>query len=288
MPDDLRADGGRAIPSEPAPGTWYRRRFTLRYLRELADAGPLVGSLIRREFQARYHQTRLGLLWAVITPVLLLVVFVFVFNRVTDLGGDSNADYAVSTYLGLLPWTFFASSISRGGQSLVFEAGSVNKVRAPREVFPLTYIAIAMVDFAIAVALLPVLFVLSGNAPAPETVWVPLALAVQVVFTVGATLVVAAIVVFIRDLGQALPLIIQMGLFATPVAYPIGLSAGWEKLYAALNPLVAVIDTYRSTILGGETPDWGLLGIAAASSLLIFLGGYVLFKHLEPEMADVA
>lgn len=274
--------------AEPEPGTWYKRRFTWEWLGELWAARPLTGSLVRREFQSRYHQTRLGLLWAVITPVLLLVVFVFVFNRVTGLGGDSDADYAVSTYLGLLPWTFFASSVSRGGQSLVLEAASVNKVRAPREVFPLTYIAIALVDFAIAVALLPLLFILSGNSPAPESYWVLVALVVQIVFTVGVTLIVAGVVVFIRDLGQALPLIIQMGLFATPVAYPIDLSPGWEKVYSAVNPLVAVIDTYRAAVLGGEAPDWGLLSIASASSLILLTGGYLIFKRLEPEMADVA
>jgi ABC-2 type transport system permease protein/lipopolysaccharide transport system permease protein len=136
---------------------------------------------------------------------------------------------------------------------------------------------------------LGLLFVRFGFAPRATTVWVPVILAVQVAYSLGITLVASVVVVYLRDLRHALPLILQMGLFVTPVAFPLGIvPANLQRAYVALNPLAAVIDGYRRTVLYGQPPAVGLLGVAAAASLVTLLGGYAIFKRLEAGIADVA
>ena len=151
--------------------------------------------------------------------------------------------------------------MNQGGQSLVTNNQLVNKVYCPREVFPLASMAVAAVDTLLATLVLGLLFVITGFMPKPTSVWVPVLLVVQVTFTFGVTLVMSAVLVFLRDLRHVLPIILQLGLFATPVAYGMDVVAPqFQVLYSALNPLAPVIDGYRRTILLGLPPDWHLLG----------------------------
>ena len=137
--------------------------------------------------------------------------------------------------------------------------------------------------------LLVLLFIGYGRAPTPEAVWVPVLLVVQIAFTVGLTLVLSALVVYLRDLRQILPLALQFALFATPVAYSFDqIDPAWQPLASAVNPLAPIIEGYRHTVLLGTPPDWGLVGIAAAASAVWLAGGYVVFKRLETGFADVA
>jgi ABC-2 type transport system permease protein/lipopolysaccharide transport system permease protein len=217
-----------------------------------------------------------------------MVVFTVFFQRVAkvDTGG---APYALFTYLGLLPWTFFSTSVSQGGQSLVVNNQLVNKVYCPREVFPLASMAVAAVDTALATLVLGLLFAVTEFMPKPTTLWVPVLLAVQVAFTFGVTLVLSAVLVFLRDLRHVLPIILQLGLFATPVAYGMDVvTKSLQVPYSILNPLAPVIDGYRRTILLGLAPDWHLLGPAAVAAALWMAVGYVVFKRLEPGFADYA
>ena len=143
-------------------------------------------------------------------------------------------------------------------------------------------------DYNLSVVL-GLLFVLTGFAPRPTTLWVPVLLVVQVAFTFGVTLVLSAVLVFLRDLRHVLPIILQLGLFATPVAYGMDVVApSLRVLYSTLNPLAPVIDGYRRTVLLGLPPDWRLLGPAAAAAALWLAVGYVVFKRLEPGFADYA
>jgi ABC-2 type transport system permease protein/lipopolysaccharide transport system permease protein len=190
----------------------------------------------------------------------------------------------------LLPWTFFSSSVNQGGQSLVTNSSLLNKVYCPREVFPASSCIVALIDMLISSGVLIVLFLAYGYAPKATSVWVPMLLLIQLAFVFGVTFAVSSVLVYFRDLRHALPLIIQLGLFATPVAWPIDkfVHAQWQPLYAALNPLAAVIDGYRRTVLYGQAPDWRLVWPAAISAGVILIGGFVLLKRLEPRFADVA
>lgn len=277
------------IPLEPPPELRFRRRIRLRSsLRELWRARELVSSLGEREIRARYKQASLGMGWAVLTPVLLMLVFTLFFRKVADVD-TGGAPYALFSYLGLLPWTFFSSSLSLGGQSLVVNSTLLNKVYCPREVFPLSSIGVATVDTLISSLVLGVLFVAYGEAPQSTSVWVPVLLVVQLSFTTGVVLIISATLVYLRDLRQALPMLLQLGLFASPVAYGIeAIPDSARTWYAIANPLGEVINGYRRTVLEGVAPELDLLAPAAASSVALLLVGYYLFKRLETRFADVA
>lgn len=277
------------VPSDPPPELRYKRSIRVgTVLRELWQGRGLARALAERELRSRYKQTFLGFAWAIITPVALMLVFNVFFDKVADI--DTNgAPYLLFSYLGLLPWTFFSTSVSSGGVSLVTNMGLLNKVYCPREVFPISSILVAAVDTSIATAVLGVLFATTQYAPRAEAVWIPLLLAVQVCFTLGFVLVVSIMTVYLRDIRQGIPFVIQLGLFATPIGFGLEeIPSSLRPIYAFLNPLVPVIDGYRRTILFGQPPEWGLLGLGAVSSLVLLVGGYVFFKRLETGVADVA
>jgi ABC-type polysaccharide/polyol phosphate export permease len=292
VPDDEQARHMTvepSVPTAPPPETLYRFRVRLLpALHELWRARQLVRTLAERDFRVRYKQTFLGVAWAVLTPLTLMVVFTVFFQRVAkvDTGG---APYALFSYLGLLPWTFFSSCVSQGGPTLLTNNQLLNKVYCPREVFPLSSIAVNAIDSSMAVAVLGLLFVLTGYAPKATSVWVPVLLVVQVAFTLGVTLVISAWLVFFRDLRHVLPIALQLGLFATPVAYGMDvIPSNLQVPYSMVNPLAPVIDSYRRTVLLGLPPDWHLVLPGAAAALVLLAVGYVMFKRLEPGFADYA
>jgi ABC-type polysaccharide/polyol phosphate export permease len=257
-------------------------------LRELWESRELVVVLAEREFRARYKQTKLGFAWSILTPILLMVVFSLFFQRAADVD-THGVPYALYTYVALLPWTFFNDSVSKGATSITMNLSLVNKVYCPREVFPLSTVATAAFDTLIATGVLGLLFAGFTFMPAGGIVWLPALLTIQVAFTVGATLLLSAIVVYFRDLRQVTPMALQLALFATPVAYGLDvIPSGWRPLYSIINPLVPVIDSYRQTVLYGEAPPGGLLALAAGSAVVWLVGGYLLFKRLETGFADVA
>ena len=274
----------------PPPELRFLRRVRLvTSLRELWRARELVFSLAERDLRARYKQAVLGFSWAVVTPLLLMVAFSLVFPRVAkvDTGG---VPYPLFSYLGLVPWAFFSTSVSQGGTNIINNAGLLNKVYCPREVFPIASVAVAAVDGLIATLVLGVLFVVFSFVPQPESYWVPVLLAVQLTFTLGVTMALSAIMVYVRDIRHLLPIVLQLGLFATPVAFSLDqlVPARLQPIYVALNPMGGVIDGYRRTVLYGQQPDMQLLCIAAISATVMFLAAYALFKRLETGFADVA
>jgi ABC-type polysaccharide/polyol phosphate export permease len=265
----------------------YRLNFPAA-VRELWHARELVRTLAERDFRVRYKQAVLGVGWAVLTPFTLMVVFTVFFQRVAnvDTGG---APYALFAYLGLLPWTFFSSSVAQGGQTLVTNGPLLNKVYCPREVFPLASMAVSGIDTIIATGMLGLLFVVTSFMPKATSVWFPVMLLVQVAFTFGVTMIISASLVFFRDLRHVLPIALQLGLFATPVAYGMEVvPANLQVLYSIANPLAPVIDGYRRTMLLGLPPNWEILIPGAISALVVLAVGYVLFKRLEPGFADYA
>jgi ABC-type polysaccharide/polyol phosphate export permease len=283
------AEAGFDAATEPPPEILFRLRVSfLTAVKEAWGARELVRTLAERDIRIRYKQAVLGFAWTLLTPLALMVVFTIFFQRVAkvDTGG---VPYPLFAYLGLLPWTFFSTSVSQGGQSLVTNSQLVNKVYCPREVFPLASVTVAAIDTAISVSMLGLLFVVYGFLPKATTVWVPVLLLVQVAFTFGLTMIISALVVYFRDLRHVLPIVLQVGLFVTPVAYSMDvIPESMQVLYSAANPLAPVIDGYRRTILLGMAPDWQLLLAGAITAMTLLTLGYVLFKRLEPGFADYA
>ncbi len=273
----------------PTPSQRFRRRATLRSAPgEIWRARMLVRALAERELRALYKQAVLGVAWSVLTPVALMLVFTIFFQRVATID-THGVPYSLFVYVGLIAWNFFSASLSTGGMALVNQMHLVNKLKCPREVFPLAYILVAAFNTAIAALVLLLLFAVNGFAPKITSPVAILPLVVQVAFTLGVTLIVSSVTVYLRDLRHALPILLQLGLLATPIAYSLDqIPANLQPLYCLVNPLGPVIDAYRETILYGNMPNWSLLGIGAASSFAFLIGGIKLFRRLELGFADVA
>lgn len=278
-------------PSEPDPKTIFRRRVTLQTaLSEIWQFREIVLTLAERDLRARYKQALLGFAWALIGPITLMLVFTFFFTKFAKV--DSHgAPYALYAYIGLIPWTFFYSSVNSGGLSLVSNMPLVNKVYCPREIFPIAAALVAAVDAAASTLVLGVLFAVTGYAPHIQLLYAPILLAVELVFTLAVTIFLSVLLVYLRDLRHALPLILQLALFATPVAYGISAIAKSQTflvVYSALNPLSPVIEGLRRTILFGESPDWLTVLVGAASSVVYLFVAFRVFKRLETGIADIA
>jgi ABC-type polysaccharide/polyol phosphate export permease len=276
------------LADAPPAGQRYRHQYRIWQLARSAwNARELIRTLAEREIRVRYKQAVLGFAWAVFTPLVLMVAFTLFFRKAAKVD-TGPVPYPLFSYVGLIPWTFFSSSVAQGGLSLISNVPLLNKVAFPREVFPMSSVVVAGMDSVVSSAVLGLLFLRFGFAPRSTSVWVPVILAVQVAFTLGITLLASAVVVYLRDLRHALPLILQLGLFVTPVAFPLDIVPGsFRRLYVAVDPLAAVIDAYRRTVLYGRPPS-GLLVVAAAAAAVTLLGGYAVFKRLETGIADVA
>lgn len=273
----------------PRPDLLYKRHVRpVAMLRELFGARELILALTERDFRARYKQTKVGVAWAVLTPLLLLGAFWIFSNTAADFD-TKGAPYVLFASVALVPWTFFSNAIAAGALSITQNLSLVNKVYCPREVFPLASIGTAAIDALISLIILVALFVAYGEAPHAEAAWVPLLLLVQLMFMVAVALVLSALVVYLRDVRQILPMALQFALFATPVAYSFDeLAEDWQPLASAINPLAPIIEGYRDTVLLAQPPQWNLIGIATVASAAWLVGGYLLFKRLETGFADVA
>ena len=282
----IEADG---LPAQPPKALRFKHRIRLvAAVRELWRQREIVRTLAEREIRARYKQTTLSWGWALISPLALMAVFVIFVNPVADV--DTNgAPYSLFTYLGLLPWTFFSASLNLSSNTMINNKALINKIYCPREMFPVSAVVVAGIDALMASTALVVLFLVTGTAPAVTSLWVPLILVVQLAFVIGVSLVAAVTVVYVRDLRNAVPLLLQLGLFATPVAYSLeAIPQQWVGIYSFLNPLAPVIDSYRRTVLDGQAPQWDLLGYGALGAAILLFGGYWYFKHLETGIADLA
>jgi ABC-2 type transport system permease protein/lipopolysaccharide transport system permease protein len=276
------------IPDAPPPELRYRRALRLgAALRGFWGSRHIVWSLSVRELRTTYNQEILGFAWALLAPLTMMVVFTFLFNRVGKVN-SSGIPYPLFSYLGLLPWTFFSAAVLGAAQSLVVNP-LLNKVYAPREVFPLAQVVTAAVSALCASLALAVLFVIEDWAPSATSYWAVPLIAILLAFTVAATLFFSAVTVYLRDLRHALPLMLQVGLFVTPVVYGLNeIPSEFRAVYVAVNPLAAVIDGLRQCVLLDHAPNMTYTLIAAASSTAYLLGTYLLFKRLETGFADVS
>lgn len=277
------------LDSEPPAGIRFRRRLTFgQAMTELWQARGLTRSLVERDLRVRYKRTFLGFGWAALGPVVYMLVFTLFFQRAGHFA-TGGVPYALFSYTALVPWTFFAEALTIGAASLMTNLALLNKVYCPREVFPIAATITAAFDTVIATAVLLILFGVYQFPPKLDTLWTPLLIAIEVAFTLGCTLFASSALIYLRDLRYVVPLIVQIGMFASPVAYGISvIPASLRPAYAVIDPLGPVIEDFRRTVLHGLAPDWGLLGLAAIASVAWLVGGYALFKRLETGFADIA
>ncbi len=286
---DSQTETRAGLAAGPPPDLVFKRRLRpLQVAQELWGARELVRALAERDLRARYKQAVLGFAWAVLTPLALCAIFTLVFHRAVKIE-TGDVPYPLFAYVGLIVWQFFSNTMNQGAVSLANNLSLLNKVYCPREVFPLATMLVASVDMLIGIGVLGILFLATWTAPAATFLWVLPLVVVQLAFTYGVALVLAVAVVYLRDVRHLLPIITQMGVFATPVAYPLDrIPLQLQEIYCGINPLGAVIEGYRRALLYGQAPDLRLTLIAAASAAVYLVGGYLVFKKLETGIADVA
>lgn len=255
-------------------------------LRDLWTYRELVYFMIWRDIKVKYKQTLLGMAWAVIQPVMNMLVFTFVFDRVAKLATD-GIPYEIFSFTALLPWGLFVTALNQGARSLVAHNNMVTKIYFPRLILPMSSVFAGLVDFAIAFVILIGLMFYFQVTPAWNLLWtLPLFLLLALITAMGVALWLSAINVKYRDVNQALPFLTQFWLFATPVAYSFSnLSEKWQ-IVLSLNPMTGVVNGFRWALLGtGNGPDI-MLWVSAVISVLVFVSGLFFFRSMEKTFAD--
>ena len=278
-PGPVRSGSPYRLVIEPSDGA---PRLDLAELWHYRD---LLYFLTRREISIRYKQTLLGLAWAVLQPLLSMVVFSLFLGRLAGVSGD-GLPYPVFSYLGLLPWTYFANAMTRSSASLVGNANLLSKVYFPRLLIPLSATLSALVDFAIAFVVLLGLMAWYRIPLSASVLWlVPLTLATAFLAT-GIGMGLAALNVQYRDVQHAIPFLMQLWMFATPVVYPVDTLPQQWRFLLDLNPMAGLIEAYRAAPLGRPI-DLGSLAVSAAVGLVLVAIGVWRFRRMEKIFADV-
>ncbi len=271
----------------------FRRRMNLRaFLKQAWRARGLALTLTERELRARYKQALLGAAWAFATPLGYVVVFSVFFDRAARIE-TFGVSYPVFSYAALIPWGFFSQTVARGALSVVDNITLLNKVACPRETFVASATSTALFDMLVSATAFPIVVLITGEHFYLATITLLPVIVVQFAFALGLALLLSSVLVYLRDIRHLLPLVTQLLMFATPVVW--GLEAvrqrtgeGVIRLYAILNPMSTVCESFRRALAFGKAPEWELLGLSAASALALLAAGYWLFKKLETGFADVA
>jgi lipopolysaccharide transport system permease protein len=255
-------------------------------LRDLWQYRELVYFLIWRDVKVRYKQTALGASWAIIQPLMTMVVFSLFFGKLGKMPSD-GIPYPIFSFAALVPWTFFVNGLTHGSNSMVGNANLIKKVYFPRLAIPISAVASGVVDFALAFAVLLLMMLYFGFFPTVRMLWLPAFVLLGLIASLGVSLWFSAMNVQYRDIKYILPFVTQFWLFATPIAYPSSLlSEPWRTLYA-LNPMVGVIEGFRWALLGTSNASGPMFLVSVVSAVIILVGGAFYFRRMERTFADV-
>jgi lipopolysaccharide transport system permease protein len=258
-----------------------------RYLKDIWRYRELFVFLAWRDILVRYKQTVVGVAWSVMQPMLTMFILAFVFGR---LGGipSGNVPYQLLVFCGLLPWQFFSVSMASGGSSLVGNASLVSKVYFPRILIPASSIVVSLVDFTIAFGLLIAVMIWFQWMPPMTVFLLPLFVLLAIAIAFGAVVWVSALMVQFRDFRFIVPVVVQLGLYVSPVGFPSSVVPEQYQLLYALNPMVGVIDGFRACLLGGEFALNGYsLLMSVIGAVFLVVTGVAYFRHTERHFADV-
>jgi lipopolysaccharide transport system permease protein len=285
-------DRPAVAPTETAASPKYRTvieppsGWQLVDVRELWRFRELLFFLIWRDVKVRYKQAVFGIVWAILQPAMLMVVFSVFLGRLGGLSGGATP-YPLFVLSGLIAWTFFSAAVGQAGGSVIGSERLITKIYFPRLAVPFAAVGAAVFDFAISLGLLAVMMAAYGQAPSWQVVFAPLVFGILLLAATGLGTLLAALTVAYRDFRFVTPFLIQVGMYATPTIYmmmPANPSAGLE-VWLAVNPLVAPIVSFRACLLGGSIP-WENLAISACVALGMFGLGCLYFRKVEDEFAD--
>ena len=262
-------------------------RAERHYWKDLWRYRELFYFLAWRDILVRYKQTIIGIAWAILRPVLTMLVFTVVFGKIAKLP-SGGAPYPVMVYAAMLPWQFFAASFAGAGNSLISNANMISKVYFPRLVMPTTVVIVSFVDFLISFSILIVMMFWFGFLPPVRILMLPLFIMLAFAVSMAGGLWIAALNVKYRDFRYIIPFVVQFGLYISPVGFTSSVVPDKWRLLYSLNPMVGVIDGFRWAILGGEYQLY-LPGFLFSLALVAFIlvSGIVYFRKTEKTFADV-
>ena len=246
----------------------------------------LLYFLTWRDVKVRYKQAAIGVAWVVLQPLLTMIVFTVIFGQFAKMPSD-NLPYPIFTFTALLPWTYFSQAISRSGTSLVSNSNLISKVYFPRLIVPISGALGPLVDFAISFLILLVMMAWYGIAPTWGVLALPFFLLLAFVTALATCLYLSALNVKYRDVGHAIPFLVQFWMYASPVVYSLHLiPERWRLLYS-LNPMAGVIEGFRWALLGKDMPDFSAIAVSTFMMIVLFIGGLVYFRRTERTFADL-
>ncbi len=255
---------------------------------ELWEYRDLFYFLAWRDFKVRYKQTIIGVAWAVIRPLLTMIVFTVLFSRIAKLPTEGGAPYPILVFAAMLPWYFFSSTLQESSQSLINSANMISKVYFPRVIIPVSTLFVNAVDFLISLSILFLLMAFLKFTPTVKLAWLPLFFIQASLVSIGTGLWLAALNVSYRDFRYVVPFILQLGLYISPVGFSSNLVPEEWRLVYALNPMVGVIDGFRWSLLDNTVMiHWPSFRISLAVAFLLFISGLWYFQKVEQHFADV-
>lgn len=255
-------------------------------LREIWAYRDLLALLIRRDISVRYKQSAVGIAWAVLQPLMMMIIFSVIFGRFAKLPSE-GIPYPLFTLSALLPWLYFTRALTGSSESLVSSAHLVKKVYFPRLILPLSKAVSGLIDFAVAFVLLALLMAWYGVVPGVEILLLPGLILIAMITALGTGLWLTALNVKYRDIGLIVPFIAQIWMYISPIAYSSTIvPPHWQWLYS-LNPMVGVVEGFRWALLGRLPPDPLAMGISLSIVLLMLVGGVAFFRRTERTFADV-
>lgn len=273
------------LPEEPLVIIEPNRTWSALDLRDLWAYRELLYFLTWRDVKVRYKQTELGIAWAIIQPLFTMLVFTLFFGRLAGVPSD-NVPYPVFAYAGLLAWTFFANAITNSGNSLVGSANLITKVYFPRMIIPGAAVAAGLVDFAIAFVILVLLMVYYGVMITWSILMFPVVVLLTTLLALGMGMWLSALNVKYRDVRFALPFLVQLWMFLSPVIYPASFLPAKYRWLLSLNPMTGIIEGYRSSLFGRPF-NWIALAISAVITLTLLIYASYYFRRMEKSFADI-
>jgi lipopolysaccharide transport system permease protein len=287
---DAVAEGADARPArrraEPHRVILPRSNWLPVHLAEIWEAREVFLRLAAKEVTLRYRQTALGVIWVILQPLIAAAIFTVVFGRVARLPSE-GLPYLVFSYAGLMGWTAFSTTLTRASSSLVVNSALVSKVFFPRILLPLSVLWSALIDFGVAMVVMAVMLVVFKIQLTAAVLLIPAWLLLLLVGAMGAGLIAGSVMVRYRDMQYVVPVAAQMLLFASPVAYSLAAVPASTRLFFTLNPLSAVMEGFRWSLLGAGQLGAGEVAYSVAGMLLVFMLGLVAFSRLERDFADV-
>jgi len=254
-------------------------------LRDLWQYRDLLYILTERDIKVRYKQTLLGAAWAIIQPLFTMIIFSLFFGRLAAIPSD-GVPYPIFAFAGLLPWVFFSNAITNGGNSLIGNTNLITKVYFPRMIIPIASVAAGLVDLFVSFLLLAALMFYYGVSLTMNIVMLPVLVLISSLLAIGVGMWMSGLNVKFRDIRYALPFVVQLGIFVTPIIYPASMVPEKYRLLFALNPMTGIIEGYRSAIFG-KPFDWSSLRISILLTVVIVLFSLYSFRRMERKFADL-